>query len=181
MRTKKVIIKSVDGRTKVTVMNNLNLQKIMLICMVLLTLVQLLIPKNLFKNSLYIILDSSNITWFVLWAIVLGSFWKSFYKEVIILDQDYLKVRKKVFITLGEDMYDISKVKNMYVQKRKKDGDLWDRNFFESEDIEYFIRFEYENSFKEFGHGISLKAGKKLITQHFSRFALSNDYDIFEP
>ena len=54
------------------------------------------------------------------------------------------------------------------------------RNIFEQEESEYFIRFEYEDTLKEFGRGISLKEGRDLITQHLSRFALSNDYDIFE-
>jgi len=180
MNAKKVIIKSTEEKTKVTIKDKLNLQYLISLC-ILFVVVLFLNPGEVFRSGFKLELDLFTIVWCIIFlSAVSGEVWMPFYKEVIILDQDYLKVQKKVFITYEEHVYDISKVKNMYVQKRKQKRRLQRRSFFESEENEYFIRFEYDNTLKEFGRDISSKAGRKLIIQHFSRFALSNDYDIFE-
>jgi len=176
-----MVIKSVDGNTKVIIRDKLSLQILIPIGMALLVLLQLFNPVEILKNGFSREFDMFGVAFFTLWVVfMLGLFWKPLSKEVIILDQDFLKIQRKTFITYEEQVYDISKVKNMYVQKRKQKRGFGDRRHFDSEGIEYFIRFEYENTLEEFGRGISSKAGRNLIIQHFSRFALSNDYDIFE-
>ncbi|MBI9014979.1 MAG: hypothetical protein JEZ08_22300 [Clostridiales bacterium] len=180
MRTKKIIIKSAEENTKVIIMDKTNLQYLISLGMLFVVLL-FLNPGEVFRSGFKLELDLFSIEWCIIFlSAVSGAVWRPFYKEIIILDQDYLKIQKKVFIVFYEQVYDVSKVKNMYVQNRKQKRRLHRNSLFKSEITEYFIRFEYEDMLKEFGRGISLKAGNDLITHHLSRFALSNDYDIFE-